>query len=129
MKPLRWKKQYASADPAQDAENRALTQCLNTLLEASRQRDHCQEVEDLMGRMTDQTDRLLRAGYPRTAIEQALRPLLHNDLPLPTYASAACHDCGVCDMARGKLAAHLEAPARCFDTALLPWPKTAAPRD
>lgn len=123
MKPLRWKRQYQSGDPEQDRKNRDLTHCLNTLMEASRQREHCHDVEDLMERLADQADDLLRQGCERDTIEQTLRPILRDNLPLPSYETAACHNCGICDMARAKLASHLEAPAKCFDTAVLPRPK------
>jgi hypothetical protein len=114
MRPLRWKRQYLTGDPQQDDRNRAVVACLNSLLDAARQHDHCREVEEVLGDLTDQADHLLSEHDPSTDVAAAMRGTMLRSLPLPPHGSPACRQCGVCDLAKQKVEQRLEGPVRCM---------------
>ena len=50
MRPLRWKSRYQTGDGEADRRNRAFVDCLNSLINAAGQREHCREMEDFIYR-------------------------------------------------------------------------------
>lgn len=114
MQPLRWKGRYRSGDAETDRLNKAVVQCLNTLIEASRKREHCREMEDLLSTLVEQAETLLRQSGQAKNIRDTLRDQLMAQLPLPNYATQSCHSCGLCDLAEMQVAEHLEPPAQCL---------------
>ena len=52
MRPLRWKSRYHTGDAEADRRNRAFVDCLNSLITSAGQREHCQEMEDFIGRFS-----------------------------------------------------------------------------
>jgi hypothetical protein len=114
MRPLRWRSRYQVDNAEIDRRNRSFVDCINSLIKAAGQREHCREMEDFIARFSAQaedelgehsTDRDLSADFSRR---------LSDSLPLDTYGSAACRTCGLCDLAQQKIADHLQAPAQCL---------------
>jgi len=117
MRPLRWKRQYLTGDTAADDRNRAVVSCLNSLLDAARQHDHCREVEDVLDELTQHADELLTGQDPTLDVAAEMRGSVLDLLPLPPHGSPACRQCGVCDLAKQKVHSRLEAPVRCMGMA------------
>ncbi len=114
MRPLRWKGRYQTGDTEVDRRNRAFVDCLNSLINAAGQREHCQEMEDFIGRFSAQAEQLLQSHPTDRDLSAAFGRRLRASLPLTTYGGTACRQCGLCDLAQQKIAEHLEAPARCL---------------
>ncbi len=114
MQPLRWKSRYRSGDKLVDQDNKAVVECLNTLLDATKQRDHCSSVEELLDALSDNADSMLRSGKKTAAIKASLREQLLHALPLSNYGGQSCHACGICDLAKKQIEHHLQAPAICM---------------
>ena len=114
LRPLRWKHRYQTGDKEVDRRNRAFVDCLNSLIDAAGQREHCQEMEDFISRFGAEAEQLLQeAGTDRDLGAEFGRRLL-DALPLSPYGGTSCRQCGLCDLAQHKVAEHLEAPAQCL---------------
>lgn len=114
MRLLRWKNRYRSGDQQQDRENQSLAGCLNHFLEAAQTREHCQELDDLLASMVKEADTLLLQGMERPHIQRFLRRILIKSLPLQTHGTPACRKCGICDLSRDEIPAHITEPAQCM---------------
>jgi hypothetical protein len=114
MRPLRWKSRYQSGDAESDRQNRAFLDCLNSLITAAGQREHCREMEDFIDRFSAEADQILRERPAGRDLATEFGQRLQAALPLAAHGSSACRECGLCDLARQKVAEHLEAPAHCL---------------
>lgn len=114
VRPLRWKNRYQTGDAETDRRNRAFVDCLNTLIHNAGQREHCREMEEFIEGFAAEAEQMLlerRTGHDLRA--EFARRLLAS-LPLGPYEGTSCRQCGLCDLAQQKIAAHLEAPAQCL---------------
>jgi len=117
MRPLRWKNRYQTGNAEADRSNRAFVDCLNSLINAAGQREHCREMEDFIGRFSAEAEQALRTSPTDRDLSAEFGRRLLDSLPLATYDSTSCRQCGLCDLAQQQIAAHLKAPARClFDS-------------
>ncbi len=115
MKRLRWKSRYLSGNHSQDQENKQLTHCLNAFVDASRSREHCGDMEEVLSRLMEKADDSLSRKQPGRAIAEDFRETLHDKLPLAAYLSPACRRCGMCEaVAEHATPAHLAASAHCL---------------
>ena len=114
MRTLRWKTRYQTGDAASDRRNRAFVDCLNSLVHAAGQREHCREMGDLIARFSADAERLLQERPTAADLATDLGQRLRASLPLSAYGSNSCRRCGLCDLAQEKIAEHLEAPAQCL---------------
>jgi hypothetical protein len=114
MRPIRWKSRYQTGDAEADRRNRAFVDCLNTLIEAAGQREHCREMEEFVARFSDEAEQILRQRPTNRDLGAEFARRLLDSLPLPAYGSNACRQCGLCELAKEKIADHLEAPAECL---------------
>jgi len=114
MRPLRWKNRYQTGDAEIDRRNREFVDCLNSLINAAAKREHCQEVEDFISRFRDQAEQALRDHPADCDLSAEFGRRLLASLPLNTYGSTSCRQCGLCDLAQQKIAEHLEASAECL---------------
>jgi hypothetical protein len=114
MRPLRWKSRYQTGDAETDRRNRAFVDCLNSLIEGAGQREHCREMEEFIERFAAEAEQMLLER--RTDFDPSTefgRRLLES-LPLGPYGGTSCRQCGLCDLAQQKIAAHLQASAQCL---------------
>ena len=110
MRHLRWKRSHLTGSPGLDARNQGLVRLLGETAEAMRAKEHCQDMNDLYGHLTDVVERRL-AGGPDVASGDAetpgsdahLRSLLDIRWPLPAKDTPACRDCGICDELKERL--------------------------
>ncbi len=116
MRPIRWKSRYLTGDADADRRNREFVDCLNSLIAATGQREHCREMEEFIGRFSAEAERMLleRRGDRDLSAEFGRR--LGASLPLGPYGGTSCRQCGLCDLAQQRIAEHLQAPARCLFT-------------
>ena len=114
MRALRWKTRFRTGDAETDQSNRAFVDCLNSLIDAAGRREHCREMEDLVSRLSDQAEEALQDHLTKGDLRVEFGRRLSSSLPLSAYGSTACRQCGLCDLAREKIAEHLEAPAQCL---------------
>jgi len=114
MRPLRWKSRYQTGDPEVDRRNRAFVNCLNNLIQAAAQREHCQEMDDFLARFTAEAEQSLRDRPSDRDLATEFGQRLLASLPLDTYAGSACRRCGLCDLARQEAAEQLEAAGCLF---------------
>jgi hypothetical protein len=114
MRPLRWKNRYLTGQADSDQRNKAFVDCLNSLINAAGQREHCREIDDFISQLSQEAEEVL-SHQPDAGLLQAFRERLIASLPLPSRHSAACRQCGICDLAEQKVAEHLETPAQCLN--------------
>lgn len=114
MRLLRWKRGYQTGDPQADRRGRAFVDCINSLIDAAGQREHCQEMEDFISRFSTEAERILQDHAMDVDLSAEFGRRLREALPLGAYGSPACRQCGLCDLAQQKIAEHLEAPAQCL---------------
>lgn len=116
MRPIRWKSRYLTGDADTDRCNRELVDCLNSLIAAAGQREHCREMEEFIDRFRAEAEQILleRRGGCDLSAEFGRR--LRASVPLAPYGSTSCRQCGLCDLAQQRVAEHLQAPARCLFT-------------
>ena len=114
VKRLRWKRRYQTGDIRRDTENKQLTQCLNNFVEASRAREHCQDMEEVIGGLVHDADQALRHQRPRNEIAAGLRHALRDALPLASYQTAACKRCGICELIKAEGGEQLASSAKCL---------------
>ncbi|MEN8179245.1 MAG: hypothetical protein ABFS39_11620 [Pseudomonadota bacterium] len=105
MRHLRWKRNYISGFSSLDRPKQALYENLQALQTEMEHKEHCQDMEDLMGDLNAQARSLfeVRAGS-RQQIEgavskhtAAIAQTLDQQLPLAALETPACHDCGICE--------------------------------
>jgi hypothetical protein len=114
MRPLRWKSRYQTGDAEADRRHRAFVDCLNSLVQAAGQREHCRDMEEFIDRFTAEADEILQARTRDLDLSAEFGRRLLASLPLEPYGSTACRECGLCDLAKERIAEHLEAPAECL---------------
>ena len=114
MRPLRWKGRYQTGDGEVDRRNRAFVECLNGLIAAAGQREHCQEMEDLIAGFAAEVERRLDERHSEGDLAEEFGRRLRAALPLSAYGGTSCRKCGLCDLAQQKAAEHFEASARCL---------------
>lgn len=114
MRPLRWKSRYQTGDAETDRRNRAFVDCLNTLIVAAGQREHCREMEEFVLRLVSEAEEMLLERPGDHALKAELAHRLLASLPLAPYGGTSCRTCGLCDLAQEEIAEHMELPARCL---------------
>lgn len=114
MRQLRWKSRYRTGDADIDRRNRAFVDCLNSLIDTAGQREHCREMEDFIGQFSVEAEQMLRSHPTDEDLGVEFGRRLLASLPLSAYDSTSCRQCGLCDLARQKIADHLKAPAECL---------------
>ncbi len=105
MRHLRWKRNFVSGHSCLDRPKQTLYEDLHKLQTEMEHREHCQDMEDLMGDLNAQARKLfeLKAGSCEQAVrvinEQAtaIAQTLAQQLPLQALDTPACHDCSICD--------------------------------
>lgn len=101
MRPLRWKRNYLTGIAWVDEGNEALVRILADLAGKMREKEHCQDMEDLYAMLVDRVqERLARTGSvgEQRSFDKELKSILETQLPLPARDTAACRDCGICDL-------------------------------
>ena len=114
MRPLRWKRRYQTGDAEVDRRNRAFVDCLNSLIHAAGEREHCQEIEDFIGQFSTAAAQSLRDRRTGEDLSAKFGRRLLDSLPLKTYGGSSCRQCGLCNLAEQRVAEHLEAPVQCL---------------
>jgi hypothetical protein len=114
MRPLRWKSRYRTGDLESDRHNRAFLDCLNRLIGAAGQREHCREMEEFIGQFSAAAEEILAEQPTGRDLSQEFGRRLLASLPLGPYGGNACRKCGLCDLAREEIAEHLHDPAECL---------------
>lgn len=114
MRPLRWKSRYQTADAETDRRNRGFVECLNTLIAAAGQREHCKEMEDFIARFLAEAEQILLERPADRDLKAEFGRRLLDGLPLGPFGSPSCRECGLCDLARKQIAEHLEPPTQCL---------------
>ena len=114
MRPLRWKSRYQTGDTETDRRNRAFVDCLNSLIKAAAQGEHCQEMEEFIARFVAEAERILRDDPSDRDLGAEFGRRLLAALPLDAYGGTACRQCGLCDLAQQKIAGNLQIPAECL---------------
>ena len=114
MRPLRWKSRYQTGDAQADRRNRAFVDCLNSLINAAGQREHCQEMEDFIGRFSAEAEQILSDRPTDRDLRAEFGHRLMDSLPLTTYGSTSCRQCHLCDLAQKRIAENLKDPAECL---------------
>ncbi len=107
MRHLRWKRKYLSGFSALDRPKQTLYEDLQNLQREMEHKEHCQDMEDLMGELNVQAKSLLevKVGSPQeidTAVSghtASINQTLDQQLPLAALDTPACHDCGICEHA------------------------------
>ncbi len=115
MRLVRWKSRYNTGDVEVDQDNKKFVECVNRLIAATDEREHCQEMEILLTHLSEQVS--LNLAADKTAAQRMTQTFYANlikQLPLRPYDTPACHKCGLCDLAKQRLADHLQAPLRCL---------------
>lgn len=114
MRPLRWKNRYRTGNAEVDRGNRAFVDCLNRLIDAAGQREHCREMEDFIDRLSVQAEQMLADGSADGDLSIELGRRLLSSVPLDSYGGSSCRQCGLCDLAQQKISEHLKASAECL---------------
>jgi hypothetical protein len=114
MRPLRWKTRYRTGDSGIDGQNRAFVDCFNSLINAAGTREHCQEMEDLIGGFGAEAEKKLQDHSAGGNLVAEFGRRLLASLPFSSYDGPSCRQCGLCDLAQHKIAEHLKAPAECL---------------
>ena len=116
MRPLRWKSRFRTGDAEADRRNREFIDCVNKLINAADQREHCREMEDFISQVSTEAESMLQDHDQPANLDPKRefgRRLLAS-LPLGPYGGNACRECGLCDLAEEQISEHLEAPAQCL---------------
>jgi hypothetical protein len=89
MSPLRWTSRYQTGDTGTDRRSRALVHCLNNLITAAGQREHCREMDELIARFSAEGEQgLLEHAADRDLKAELGRRLLAS-LPLGPYGGSS----------------------------------------
>lgn len=117
MRTLRWKNRYMTGEGDVDRRNKKFVCCLNQLVEAAGQQEHCREMEHFIADLCAAAESQLQSGGERAeGMIAGFYPHLVESLPLTTYAGAACRQCGLCDLAMAKIAEHLKTSLECLQS-------------
>lgn len=111
---IRWKSRYKTGDAGVDRRNRAFVDCLNSLVKAAGQREHCQEMDDFIGRFSADAEEILEGRPTDRDLSVEFGERLRASLPLETFKGTSCRQCGLCDLVEERIAEHLVASARCL---------------
>ena len=114
MRPLRWKGRFRTGNASADRRNRAFVDCLNKLIDAAGQREHCRDMEDLIDQVSSEAEKILQERPADRDLKQEFGSRLLEALPLDPCGGNACRKCGLCQIEQGQVPAHLEAPAQCL---------------
>jgi len=114
MRPLRWKGRFRTGNASADRRNRAFVDCLNKLIDATGQREHCREMEDLIDQVSSEAEKILQERPADRDLKQEFGSRLLASLPLDPCGGNACRKCGLCQIEQGQVPAHLEVPAQCL---------------
>lgn len=114
MRPLRWKNRFQTGDTETDRRNRAFVDCLNSLIRDAGQREHCREMEEFIGRFAAEAEQILLERQTGRDLGGEFAHRLVANLPLSPYGGTSCRQCGLCDLAQQKVAAHLDGPIKCL---------------
>lgn len=114
MRPLRWKRRYQTGDTEVDQRNRTFVDCLNSLINAAGEREHCQEIEDFIGQFSTEAEQIFHDHRTDKDLGAEFGRRLLAALPLNTFGGSSCRQCGLCDLAQQRVAEHLEAPVQCL---------------
>lgn len=114
MRPLRWKSRFQTGDPETDRQKRAFFDCLNRLVSAAGQREHCREMEEFLSQRLAWAEQSLQERTIQHDLGSEFAQGLLGSLPLAPYGSPACRECGLCDLAQRQIAEHLRAPVACL---------------
>jgi hypothetical protein len=114
MRPLRWKRGYQTGNTEADRRGRAFIDCINSLIDAAGQREHCREMEDFITRFSTEAEQILQNHATDVDLSTEFGHRLRASLPLNAYGSPSCRQGGVCELAQQKIAGHLEAPTQCL---------------
>lgn len=99
MRNLRWKQKFISGFNCLDQSKRQLYQELQNLQTEMAQKEHCQDMRDLMGKLNGQASNLFETNLPNqlkthvTGVSQTL----DQHLPLAALHTPACRACTICD--------------------------------
>lgn len=97
-----------------DRRNRAFVECLNTLIQGAGQREHCREMEEFIEGSVAEAEQMLRERRTDPSPGAEFGRRLLERLPLGPYGGTSCRQCGLCDLAQQRIAAHLAAPVECL---------------
>ncbi|CAK0754374.1 hypothetical protein CCP3SC1_2340001 [Gammaproteobacteria bacterium] len=114
MKIIRWKGRYLTGETGVDQRNRALVDCLNGFINATKQREHCQDVENLLNDLAVKLEGILTKDPMVADLIAQIRDSLMESLPLPTRKTPACRKCDICDLAEQRIAQHIHASVQCL---------------
>lgn len=114
MKILRWKGRYLTGNSEIDQQNREFIDCLNGFINATKQREHCQEIENLLEDSATKLENHLALEPQSTAKILQIKTDLIKSLPMPTRNTPACRKCDICDLAEQRIAQHIKHSARCL---------------
>ena len=114
MKNLRWKGRYLTGNIEIDQQNREFVDCLNGFVNATKQREHCQDIEKLLDDSLNKLESHLAAD-PQAIIEiNQIKTELISAFPMPTRDTPACRKCDICDLAEQRIAQHIKSTAKCL---------------
>ena len=91
-----------------------LVDCLNKFINAAGQREHCCEMEDLIGQLSSEADNILQEGSIDRDLKKEFGSRLLASLPLSPFGGNACRECGLCAVNQDKVADHLIIPGQCL---------------
>ncbi len=119
MRLLRWKSRYNTGHAETDQGNKKFVACINQLMKAADEQEHCQEMDSLLSELGQEVIGKLSAdNVTAQGMRQVFYAQLIEQLPLDTYSSPACHQCGLCDLAQQQLARHLQASMLCLNESI-----------
>jgi hypothetical protein len=114
MRLLRWKGRFRTGDISADRRNRAFVDCLNKLINAASQREHCREMEELIDQFSSEAEQTLQERPATRDLKQEFGNRLSASLPLDPFGGNACRKCGLCEVEGGQIPEHLEVSAQCL---------------
>ena len=106
MRRLRWKSKYATGNRRVDEHHKALVDMLLGIDAELRAKEHCQDMEDLYGELTQMAvDRLAHGGSSdaNSSSDGAFQAVLSTSLPLAALDTPACRDCSICNLTEERL--------------------------
>jgi hypothetical protein len=114
MRPLRWKGRFRTGNALADRSNRAFVDCLNKLINAAGQREHCHEMEELIDQFSSEAEKTLQERPADRDLKQEFGSRLLASLPLRSLWRQCLPQVWPCQIEQGQVPAHLEAPAQCL---------------
>ena len=106
MRQLLWKRNYLTGIAWVDEGNEALGGILRDIASKLREKEHCQDMEDLYGLLVARVQVRLVGKAPiarERGFDDELEDLLKTQLPLSARSTAACRECGICDSSQAWL--------------------------